>query len=108
MINTGGANVYPHEVEAALAMLPGVAEVVVAGVPDDVRGQRIVAGIVPSHAGLGQLALRAGLEGSLPPVKRPLAYLELAELPTTERGKLSRAEFQRWILEGDARARPLP
>ena len=108
MINTGGANVYPHEVEAALAMLPGVAEVVVAGVPDDVRGQRIVAGVVPSHAGLGQLALRAGLEGSLPPVKRPLAYLELAELPTTERGKLSRAEFQRWVLEGDARARPLP
>jgi acyl-CoA synthetase (AMP-forming)/AMP-acid ligase II len=107
MINTGGANVYPHEVEAALAMLPGVAEVVVAGVPDDVRGQRIVAGIVPSHAGLGQLALRAGLEGTLPPVKRPLAYLELAELPTTERGKLSRAEFQRWVLEGDSRARPL-
>lgn len=107
MINTGGANVYPHEVEAALAMLDGVAEVVVAGVPDDVRGQRIVAGIVPSHAGLGQLAVRAGLEGSLAPVKRPLQYLQLDTLPTTERGKLSRAEFQRWILEGDSRARPL-
>ena len=107
MINTGGANVYPHEVEAALAMLDGVAEVVVAGVPDDVRGQRIVAGIVPSHAGLGQLAVRAGLEGSLAPVKRPLQYLQLDALPTTERGKISRAEFQRWILEGDSRARPL-
>ncbi|GAB4098903.1 class I adenylate-forming enzyme family protein [Sinomonas halotolerans] len=107
MINTGGANVYPHEVEAALAMLPGVAEVVVTGVPDDVRGQRIVAGIVPAHAGLGQLALRAGLEGTLAPVKRPLQYLQLESLPTTERGKLSRAEFARWVLEGDPRARAL-
>ncbi|MCH6470472.1 class I adenylate-forming enzyme family protein [Sinomonas terrae] len=107
MINTGGHNVYPHEVEAALAMLPGVAEVVVAGVPDDVRGQRVVAGVVPAHAGLCQLQLRAGLEGRLAPAKRPLQYLELDELPVTERGKLSRAEFQRWILEGDSRARRL-
>ncbi|WP_415856006.1 class I adenylate-forming enzyme family protein, partial [Sinomonas sp. G460-2] len=98
MINTGGQNVYPHEVEAALAMLPGVAEVVVAGVPDDIRGQRVVAGVVPSHAGLCQLQLRAGLEGRLAPAKRPLQYVELAELPVTERGKLSRAEFQRWVL----------
>lgn len=107
MVNTGGHNVYPHEVEAALAMIPGVAEVVVAGVPDDVRGQRVVAGIVPSHAGLCQLQLRAGLEGRLAPAKRPLEYLELDVLPVTERGKLSRAEFQRWVLEGDPRARRL-
>jgi acyl-CoA synthetase (AMP-forming)/AMP-acid ligase II len=107
MVNTGGHNVYPHEVEAALAMIPGVAEVVVAGIPDDVRGQRIVAGIVPAHAGLCQLQLRAGLEGRLAPAKRPLEYVELDELPVTERGKLSRTEFQRWVLEGDPRARRL-
>ncbi|MEA5454385.1 AMP-binding protein [Sinomonas sp. JGH33] len=107
MINTGGHNVYPHEVEAALAMLPGVAEVVVAGIPDDVRGQRVVAGVVPAHAGLSQLQLRAGLEGRLAPAKRPLQYVELEELPVTERGKLSRAQFQRWVVEGDPRARPL-
>ncbi|GAB3285838.1 AMP-binding protein [Sinomonas notoginsengisoli] len=107
MINTGGHNVYPHEVEAALAMLPGVAEVVVAGVPDDVRGQRVVAGIVPAHAGLCQLQLRAGLEGRLAPAKRPLEYLQLDALPVTERGKLSRTEFSRWALEGDSRARRL-
>lgn len=107
MINTGGHNVYPHEVEAALAMLPGVAEVVVAGIPDDLRGQRVVAGVVPSHAGLCQLQLRAGLEGRLPPAKRPTQYVELAELPVTERGKLSRTDFQRWVLEGDPHARAL-
>lgn len=107
MINTGGQNVYPHEVEAALAMLPGVAEVVAAGIPDDVRGQRVVAGVVPAHAGLCQLQLRAGLEGRLPPAKRPLQYFQLDELPVTERGKLSRALFQQWVLEGDVRARKL-
>jgi acyl-coenzyme A synthetase/AMP-(fatty) acid ligase len=88
-------------------MLPGVAEVVAAGIPDDVRGQRVVAGVVPAHAGLCQLQLRAGLEGRLAPAKRPLQYFQLDELPVTERGKLSRALFQQWVLEGDARARNL-
>lgn len=108
MINTGGHNVYPHEVEAALAVVPGVADVVVAGLPDGTRGQRIVAGILPAqHGGPDQLRLRAGLEHRLAPTKRPQQYWELQELPLTDSGKLSRSLFRDWILEGDRRARPL-
>ncbi|WIG18092.1 class I adenylate-forming enzyme family protein [Kocuria rosea] len=107
MINTGGHNVYPHEVEAALALVPGVADVVVAGLPDDARGQRIVAGILPAAAGPDLRRIRAGLDGRLAPAKRPQQYWELRELPVTANGKLSRAVFCDWIREGDARVRPL-
>lgn len=107
MINTGGLNVYPDEVETALAMVPGVAGVVVTGVPDDARGQRVVAGVLPSPRGLDRLRLRAGLVGRLASAKRPQQYLELKELPVTGSGKLSRQLFRDWILKGDARVRPL-
>jgi acyl-CoA synthetase (AMP-forming)/AMP-acid ligase II len=43
MIITGGYNVYPREVEDAIAGVPGVREVAVIGLPDDDWGQRIVA-----------------------------------------------------------------
>jgi acyl-CoA synthetase (AMP-forming)/AMP-acid ligase II len=107
MINTGGHNVYPHEVEAALAMVPGVADVVVAGLPDAARGERIVAGILLVPGGPDRWRIRAGLEQRLAPAKRPQEYWELQELPVTASGKLSRALFRDWILEGDARVRPL-
>ncbi|MBM4603415.1 AMP-binding protein [Rhodococcus hoagii] len=43
MIITGGYNVYPREVEEAISAIPGVDDVVVVGLPDEVWGQRIVA-----------------------------------------------------------------
>ncbi|MGY2872903.1 fatty-acyl-CoA synthase [Marmoricola sp. URHA0025 HA25] len=46
LIITGGLNVYPPEVEAALATLPGVVEVAVVGVPSEVWGQEVVAVVV--------------------------------------------------------------
>jgi acyl-CoA synthetase (AMP-forming)/AMP-acid ligase II len=41
-------NVYPAEVEAALAALPGVAECVVLGMPDERWGEAVTAVIVPA------------------------------------------------------------
>jgi fatty-acyl-CoA synthase len=43
MIISGGVNVYPAEVERALAQLPGLAEVLVFGQPDAQWGERVVA-----------------------------------------------------------------
>ncbi|WP_311200533.1 class I adenylate-forming enzyme family protein [Kocuria sp. p3-SID1433] len=98
---------YPQEIEAVLALLPGVADVVVTGVPDPVRGQRVVAGVLPSPEGVDRLRLRAGLAGRLALAKRPQQYLELQELPLTGNGKLSRQLLCKWILEGDNRVRGL-
>jgi long-chain acyl-CoA synthetase len=47
MINRGGENVYCVEVENALAAAPGVFEVAVIGVPDDMMGEKVGAILVP-------------------------------------------------------------
>ena len=107
MILTAGRNVYPHEVELALAAVPGVAAAVAAGMPDDLRGQRVVAGVVPSHGGITATQLRTGLEDILSRDKRPLQYYLLPELPTTDRGKVSRSMLLDWINARDPRVRTL-
>lgn len=107
MIITSGKNVYPHEVELALASVPGVASAVAAGMADDVRGQRVVAAVVPSHGGITATQLKAGLDDVLPRDKRPLQYFALAELPVTDRGKVSRQLLLDWIDRGDPRIRRL-
>jgi acyl-CoA synthetase (AMP-forming)/AMP-acid ligase II len=48
MINRGGENVYCVEVENALAAAPGVFEVAVIGVPDEMMGEKVGAVLVPT------------------------------------------------------------
>ncbi|MGO4187617.1 class I adenylate-forming enzyme family protein [Pseudarthrobacter sp. TAF60_1] len=107
MIVTSGKNVYPHEVELALASVPGVAAAIAAGMPDDIRGQRVVAGVVPAHGGISATQLKAGVENYLSRDKRPLQYFSLTELPTTDRGKISRNILLEWIGSHDTRVRQL-
>jgi long-chain acyl-CoA synthetase len=51
MINRGGENVYSVEVENALAAAPGVFEVAVIGVPDEMMGEKVGAVLVPQPGG---------------------------------------------------------
>ena len=46
MINSGGENIFPTEVERALAEVPGVRDVAVIGVPDPVWGETVLAAVV--------------------------------------------------------------
>lgn len=107
MIITAGTNVYPHEIEMALASVPGVAAAVAAGMTDDVRGQRVVAGVVLSHGALTATQLRSGIDDVLARNKRPLEYFALAELPLTDRGKISRQLLLDWVAGNDPRIRRL-
>jgi len=107
MIITAGTNVYPHEVEMALASVPGVAAAVAAGMLDDLRGQRVVAGVVPSHGAVTATQLRSGIDDVLARNKRPLEYFVLTELPLTDRGKISRQLLLEWIARNDPRIRRL-
>lgn len=103
MINTAGKNVYPHEIELALSSIPGVEGAVAVGMPDDLRGHRLVAGVVPSCGGLTATALSAGLESVLSRDKRPLTFYSMDELPLTDRGKVSRRMLSEWISNNDHR-----
>ncbi|XAS74107.1 AMP-binding protein [Micrococcaceae bacterium Sec5.1] len=107
MINTAGKNIYPHEVELALSSIPGVETAVAIGMPDDLRGQRVVAGVVASCGGLTPTTLNSGLEALLSKDKRPLHYYLLSEIPLTDRGKIDRKMFLEWIKNNDTRLNQL-
>jgi long-chain acyl-CoA synthetase len=90
LVITGGVNVYPTEVENALAEHPQVADVAVYGVPDDRWGQRVVATVVGSASAAD---LDAWARQRLAPPKRPKEYRFAAELPRTLTGKVRRREL---------------
>ena len=48
MIISGGVNIYPREVEDALALHPAVLDVAVIGVPDDEMGEAVLAVVQPA------------------------------------------------------------
>ena len=58
MINSGGENIYPDEIEAALARCPAIADVVVAGLPDERWGQAVTAFAVPGDGLRGRRRAR--------------------------------------------------
>jgi long-chain acyl-CoA synthetase len=88
LLISGGVNVYPLEVERALAACPGVEEVAVFGVPDERWGTRVCAAVVGS---VGPEQLHAFARERLAPAKRPKEVLTVAALPHTERGKVRRS-----------------
>ncbi|MFI0418294.1 AMP-binding protein [Spongiactinospora sp. 9N601] len=94
LIVSGGVNIYPAEVEAALITHPAVADVAVIGVPDEEWGHNVVALVQPTPAaGPGPelaAALLAHCEPRIARFKRPKLIEFVTELPRTPTGKLSR------------------
>jgi O-succinylbenzoic acid--CoA ligase len=91
LIITGGENVDPLEVEAALQTLPGVLLAYVFGVPDVTFGERIAALVVfdgPSPRDLETFS--AGLRSRIASYKLPRLLECVPELPLTPSGKLDR------------------
>lgn len=91
MIITGGYNVYPREVEDALAAAPGVAQVAVIGVPDPDWGQRIVAFYTGSAE---EAALDAFARGELASYKKPKEYRRLDAFPLNSTGKIDKKSLR--------------
>jgi fatty-acyl-CoA synthase len=95
VIISGGENIYPAEVEAAIAELADVGGAAVVAVPDPQWGEVGCAYVVlRPGADLDELALRAHLDQRLARYKIP-RYVELVdELPTTATGKVLRAALR--------------
>ena len=90
----GGYNVYPAEVEEALATHPGVARAAVVGAPDDVLGEIGVAVVVASPGYVPDLAsLRAHCAAQLSDYKAPDALVVVEELPLTPMMKVDPARL---------------
>lgn len=90
LIITGGVNVYPAEVEAALAAAPGVVEVAVFGVDDERWGQRVCAAVVGAAR---PEAVLAHAREVLAAYKCPKDVFVLDELPRTSTGKVRRLDL---------------
>jgi O-succinylbenzoic acid--CoA ligase len=95
VIISGGENVSPAEVEAALAEHPDVVESAVFARPHPLWGEAITALVVARPgAELPQAALRAHCLERLANFKVPKAFELVAELPRTESGKVRRADLR--------------
>jgi long-chain acyl-CoA synthetase len=95
MIVSGGENVYPVEIEEALAQHADVADVAVIGVPHPHWGEAVKALVVP-RAGARPAAadLIAFARGRLAGYKLPRSVDFVAELPRTPSGKVLKRELR--------------
>ena len=94
MMISGGENVMPVEIESVLSLHPGVAEVTVAGLPDERLGQRITAFVTrraEAGADVDAGTLDAFCKASeLADYKRPRAYVFVRSIPKSPVGKILR------------------
>jgi long-chain acyl-CoA synthetase len=95
MIVTGGENVYPVEVEEALAQHPGVADVAVIGAPDERWGETVVA-LVIRRAETAATAeeLVAFARGRLAGYKLPRLIEFVDDFPRTPTGKVLKRQLR--------------
>jgi long-chain acyl-CoA synthetase len=125
LIIRGGNNVYPSEVEAALAAHPAVADVTVIGRPDDYYGEEVVAivvardgqrgderaaGQVAEVAELAELAaqLTAFARTRIAATKVPREWAFVDALPLGPSGKVLKRALRQRLLDGELPTTKLP
>lgn len=96
LIISGGANVYPAEVEAAIDSYPGVLASVVVGLPDPDLGQRVhaVIELAPGAAAPSLAMLRDFLAGRITGYKLPRSLATTRERLRDDAGKVRRAAWR--------------
>lgn len=91
LIKTCGFQVWPREIEEVISSHPAVAEVGVAGLPDNMRGEIVKAWVVlRADAAVSPSDLKLFCRERLAPYKVPAKYEFVVELPKTQVGKVLR------------------
>lgn len=100
VLNVSGHRLGTMEIESALVAHPSIAEAAVVGKPDDVKGECVVAFVLPQ---MGQTvdpaAIRAHVSKEIGALARPDAIIIADALPKTRSGKIMR-RFLRQIAAG--------
>src|SRR5262245_10926117 len=95
MIISGGMNIYPAEIEAALEQNPGIFDVAVFGIPSDEWGEQVHATVVLAPgASLSEADIIAFARQHLAGYKSPRSVSFTTELPRTGSGKLLKRELR--------------
>ena len=101
LILTGGFNVYPSQVEAAIRDMDGVADVAVVGMDAGARGETVVAAVVPAEGvAPGAITLesvRAHAERALPHYALPRRLEIIDEMPRSVIGKVMRRQVREML-----------
>ncbi|MDT4914670.1 MAG: fatty-acyl-CoA synthase [Pseudonocardiales bacterium] len=98
MIISGGENIYPAEVEAAINALPGIVDSAVVGIPDDRWGEVGLAFVI-SETARTEASLRAALATHLATFKIPKRIRFVDALPRNATGKVRKQELRTYVTE---------
>lgn len=105
MIISGGVNIFPSEIEAALMSLVGVKDCAVFGAPDGEYGERIIACVQADPAiDLGEADVRRHLARSIAKYKMPREIVFLKDLPRDDSGKILKRRLREPYWAGSSRA----
>ena len=106
-IITGGENVFPSEVEAAIQSTNLVIDVCVIGLPDRHWGQVVTAIYVPKHAKVSTDILKTALAHKLCKFKRPKHWFSVESLPRNAQGKVNLEKLKKLSMGLIANMSPL-
>ncbi len=96
MINRGGENIYPREIEIPLEKHPKIMEVAVVGAPDPALGERVAVGIVLKEPGsMTAEEVRDFLSDKIAKYKIPELVKFMAELPKNPTGKILKQDMKK-------------
>jgi len=91
MIISGAENIYPKEIEDVLMDHPGVCEVAVIGIPDEVWGESVCAVVVPKEGReLDEAVIIGFCANRLSGYKKPKKVVFMNELPKNPAGKVTK------------------
>ena len=104
MVISGGANIYPAEIEHVLITLPGIADCAVVGIPDEEFGEALAAQVVV-EAGmtLDADAIRKALSERIAGFKVPRRIDIVEALPRDDNGKLQKRRIRDAYWSGKSR-----
>ncbi len=95
MVISGGVNIYPAEIEAAIIDFPGVKDCVVFGIPDEEYGEAVAALVEPQDGGtVAEADLRAHLGRHLAKFKVPRLIEFRRDLPREDTGKIFKRKLR--------------
>ncbi|MGH3304347.1 MAG: AMP-binding protein [Streptosporangiaceae bacterium] len=108
VINTGGKKVVPGDVEAVLGTAPGVADVVVVGLPDPEWGEMVTAIVIPANPAdpPGLTELRSNVRAVMSAYAAPRRVVVVSQFPLLPSGKPDRVAVRE--LAQRQLAAPLP
>ena len=93
-IISGGENIFPTEVEAAIKATDKVVDVCVFGIPDAQWGEAVTAVYVPTATSVSAKDIKAVLDTTLSRYKHPKHWIAVNTLSRNAQGKLSRLQLK--------------